>query len=321
MGPATDIWSLGATLFTLLTGEYVHPAESELERVGRAMTVAARKVRSVVPDFPEALAAIIDKALAFEIDDRFRSAVSMRCAIKLAVAENTFISNAGAANTLQDEPDETLVYGSTPTGRSASSRDERRLESRHPLTPHSSVIVRDTAPIQVIDLSPRQLLGAFGPRVLTITWRAGFSVSEVEYLRSQIRERAKNAASPVSTLIDLDIELGDRPPSAPVREAIIRVWREEAHNIGSTAIVHESRGFVGALVRTVTTGILWRIRAASPTKACASLGEGCEMVLQHAEGSTARAGFLEGELRQMRGELRAHARGTPVEEGSVDTLG
>jgi len=77
----TDIWALGATMFNLLTGRYVHEADTANKLLLAAMTRPAPPVRSFRPDLPHELAAIVDRALAFDQKDRFQSAREMQQAL------------------------------------------------------------------------------------------------------------------------------------------------------------------------------------------------------------------------------------------------
>lgn len=80
----TDIWAVGATMFTLLSGQFVHQAESPEEMMVRAATQPAAALADVLPEIPLPIAAIVDHALAFKRDERFPSAHIMRDAIELA---------------------------------------------------------------------------------------------------------------------------------------------------------------------------------------------------------------------------------------------
>ncbi len=77
----TDIWALGATMFHLLTGDYPHEAETIEERSIFAATRAPRSLRDVAPGAPDGLVAVVDRALAFQREDRFPSAAAMRAAL------------------------------------------------------------------------------------------------------------------------------------------------------------------------------------------------------------------------------------------------
>jgi len=89
----TDLWAAGATMFTLLSGSFVHEAETIEELLIRAGTQAARPVRTVAPDISPHIAVVIDRALAFEKPDRWNDARSMQAAIADAYAA-AFGSNA-----------------------------------------------------------------------------------------------------------------------------------------------------------------------------------------------------------------------------------
>lgn len=74
----TDIWAVGATMFTLLSGHHVHLAESSSEHLVKAATVPARSLAKALPGVPANVEALVAKALAFSKDDRWPSARAMR---------------------------------------------------------------------------------------------------------------------------------------------------------------------------------------------------------------------------------------------------
>jgi serine/threonine protein kinase len=72
----SDVWAMGATLFTLLSGQFVYRAETTNEQLGLAMTTPARSLASVGAFVP-ALVAAVDRALEFEQARRFPNAAAM----------------------------------------------------------------------------------------------------------------------------------------------------------------------------------------------------------------------------------------------------
>ncbi len=74
----SDIWAVGATLFTLLSGELVHVAESTSEHLVKAATLHARSVARVLPGVPANVEALCARALAFDKNQRWQSAAEMR---------------------------------------------------------------------------------------------------------------------------------------------------------------------------------------------------------------------------------------------------
>jgi serine/threonine-protein kinase len=80
----TDLWATGATLFTLLAGTLVHDGENAQQLLVNAATKPARPLASVASDVPVEIAAVIDRALAFDKQDRWPSAIAMREALATA---------------------------------------------------------------------------------------------------------------------------------------------------------------------------------------------------------------------------------------------
>lgn len=77
----SDVWAAGATLFTLMSGELVHQTESAAELVVRAATRSARSFALAARDAPIELVSAVDRALAFDKDVRWGSAVELRDAL------------------------------------------------------------------------------------------------------------------------------------------------------------------------------------------------------------------------------------------------
>lgn len=83
----TDIYAVGATIFTLVSGAPVHYGSTPQEQIIIAATTQAPSLASVVPDAHPAVVAVVDKALAFAKKDRWESAAAMRDAIEKASKE------------------------------------------------------------------------------------------------------------------------------------------------------------------------------------------------------------------------------------------
>ncbi len=92
----SDLWSVGATAFALAAGRCVHEADTPEGILVLAATVAAPPLASVAPGVPGALAAVIDRALAFSKADRWPSARAMQHALQEAAESAGCIEAPGA---------------------------------------------------------------------------------------------------------------------------------------------------------------------------------------------------------------------------------
>ena len=85
----TDVYAVGATMFTLLSGEAVHVQETLSSLLMAASTRQARTLAStrVGKEIPREVIAVVDKALALEKHRRWPSAREMRDALRKAVPQ------------------------------------------------------------------------------------------------------------------------------------------------------------------------------------------------------------------------------------------
>jgi hypothetical protein len=97
----SDVFSVGATMFTLLSGRYVHDGESASELMVHAATRPAPGLATVQPEVPREVAQLVDRALAFQKGERWPSAAAMRDAIATTYrglfGEGLSLSSLGAA--------------------------------------------------------------------------------------------------------------------------------------------------------------------------------------------------------------------------------
>ena len=133
----SDLWAAGATMFTLVSGQYVHEGETASEILIRAGSEPARSLRAVAPEVPEAIAEVVDRATAFDKADRWPDARSMQEALAKAsakVCRSTLALPAAhgtATATITSRPPGPWVATPLPPALSVrpSSR-RRRRESR-----------------------------------------------------------------------------------------------------------------------------------------------------------------------------------------------
>jgi serine/threonine protein kinase len=83
----SDLWAVGAMTFALLTGRHVHEAETQNELLLRAMTTPADPLASVLPQVNAKVAAVVDRALAFDPADRWPDARTMQAAVREAIID------------------------------------------------------------------------------------------------------------------------------------------------------------------------------------------------------------------------------------------
>ena len=109
----TDIWAAGALMFVLLTGQEVHAARTSQQQLIFAATKPARSIRTLLP-LPEALAHVIDTALAFRRESRWQTADAMRDALSRLVP----LRHVDAAPVARPEGAPDLAFAPTLAGES-----------------------------------------------------------------------------------------------------------------------------------------------------------------------------------------------------------
>ncbi|MBI2896050.1 MAG: AAA family ATPase [Deltaproteobacteria bacterium] len=179
VGPATDIFGLGATLYRALCGRAPFRADSDLEMVAKVAAAAFDPPRRLRPDLPTGVEAVLVRAMAAEPSLRFADAVAMRDALRQA---------------LEVESDgETSAGGSEPT---STSIRERRIVT---------VLVTDQRPGIAALPGVAAELGAETVSLRGLGAMAIFGVRESEgdepsrALRAALRLRSLGARSGVGT--------------------------------------------------------------------------------------------------------------------------
>jgi serine/threonine-protein kinase len=84
VGPQTDLWAVGATMFTLLTGQTVHEGQTPAESLIAAGSRPARSLALVAPTMPPCVVELVDRALQKKLAERWEDARAMRDAVHAA---------------------------------------------------------------------------------------------------------------------------------------------------------------------------------------------------------------------------------------------
>ena len=100
VGIKTDLWAVGATIFTLLTGKFVHDESEIADQFIAVRSKPAPPIVSVAPQIPESIAMVVDLALRFDAGDRWANAKAMQTAL--------IVANA-AANESEEVPTSTQL--------------------------------------------------------------------------------------------------------------------------------------------------------------------------------------------------------------------
>jgi tRNA A-37 threonylcarbamoyl transferase component Bud32 len=83
-----DLWATGATIFNLVSGQMVHEADTGPMLMVKLATQPPRALHDVQPDAPPVIAAAVDRALAFDKNQRWQTAGEMEAALRAACVES-----------------------------------------------------------------------------------------------------------------------------------------------------------------------------------------------------------------------------------------
>jgi serine/threonine-protein kinase len=73
-----DVFAVGATMFRLIAKRRIHEAATEVELLTKMASMPAPKLATVVPDVDPGLALVVDRALAFDLAERYPNALTMQ---------------------------------------------------------------------------------------------------------------------------------------------------------------------------------------------------------------------------------------------------
>lgn len=110
----TDLWAVGATMFRVLTGRPVHEAVTLNEQLIFAATIPAPSIGELAPWLPPALIALVDRALAFDKNDRWPSAAAMLEALRLTLKDD---SGAPAMSVSLPPPQVAALHEAVPSSK------------------------------------------------------------------------------------------------------------------------------------------------------------------------------------------------------------
>ncbi|MFO0626524.1 MAG: protein kinase [Polyangiales bacterium] len=176
VGPQTDVYAVGATMFAMLSGTTPHAGESTQEMIVLVATQSARSLKSVAPDVSDEVARIIDRALSYEREARFPDASAMLLELRNAL---TVLEGGTAPKVLptfaadEDDEGETRVAQpavkapGTQTGSGAAPAQANRpnagpLHQRQPTPPQGNPLA---AKMRAPTMAPTGSPSPFGPPV------------------------------------------------------------------------------------------------------------------------------------------------------------
>ena len=82
----SDLFSLGCTMYRLLTGNYAFPGVTREDRLIKRIKERHHPITEVRPGLPERLVAIVDRRLAIQPNDRFGSAAEAAETLEALIA-------------------------------------------------------------------------------------------------------------------------------------------------------------------------------------------------------------------------------------------
>jgi len=213
-----DLYAVGATMFRVLTNRRVHEADTQVELLMKLISEPAPKLASVAPNLPASLCAVIDRALAFERNDRYPDAKAMQTDVRAAMtgeAPAPVVDPPTAATVVAaPAPGATIVVAPVPADLRASvpsvrepQREPQPVAAPQPQPPRAAGIE-----IFGLQLSPLHIAAAAVVMLLTLVGLGFATVVVVNLLHPAL---SPGVASTSVTAAPTPAPTPSHPPKPP----------------------------------------------------------------------------------------------------------
>jgi serine/threonine-protein kinase len=81
----SDLFSLGCSMFHLMTGKLAYPGESPIDRLGRRISAKPAPITDYIPEMPSSAVRVLEKLMALKPQDRYSSALEASDALQAVV--------------------------------------------------------------------------------------------------------------------------------------------------------------------------------------------------------------------------------------------
>ncbi len=81
----SDLYSLGCSMYHLMTGRHAFPGESPIERLGKRINGRPVPITDIKPELPASLVAVLDKLMATKPADRYQTGVEAADALNALI--------------------------------------------------------------------------------------------------------------------------------------------------------------------------------------------------------------------------------------------
>ncbi|MBV8556583.1 MAG: serine/threonine protein kinase [Planctomycetaceae bacterium] len=178
----SDLFSLGCTMFLLMTGQFPFSGDTAFERIVQRVKGRPIPILQVCPDLQPSLVEILDKLLAHRPEDRFQTAVEASDAMQSWMHHKTAFIPACRSTPPQESP---------PPGPESAAHPEPIAASDPPSPgdiPHVSSLSRWTRPLASLGAQKISLIVIMFLFIELIIFGAGFTLG---YLSRNFRNDTK----------------------------------------------------------------------------------------------------------------------------------
>ena len=129
-----DLFSVGATLYAVLSGQRLHQGRSDNEAFILAATTQAPSLARAAPDLPPSVIGLVDKALAWDQRNRFESAVQMRQEVRRILDELGYVDPRYPADPVSTRraPEEMAALAAASSPKPFELDDDSEAEENDP---------------------------------------------------------------------------------------------------------------------------------------------------------------------------------------------